>query len=86
MVTLMLCVSHCFSFQYHLQFLTVYVFCCRLARKLHYENKDEVLAKDANLKTDDWFDIHDPRSTLSKRRRENSKQDSKEKKRARINN
>ncbi|ODM89313.1 Peptidyl-prolyl cis-trans isomerase CWC27 [Orchesella cincta] len=58
-----------------------------LARKLQNEqSKGEVLAKDANTKSDDWFDIYDPRNTLTKRRREQSKQDSKEKKRARINN
>lgn len=57
-----------------------------LAKKLQNENKDDVQAKDANLKGDDWFDIYDPRNTLSKRRREQSKHDSKEKKRSRINN
>lgn len=32
-----------------------------------------VLAKDANVKDDDWFEITDPRNALNKRRRENSK-------------
>jgi len=40
-----------------------------LARKL--ENKDDgpVVAKDASLKTDDWFEIYDPRNPINKRRR-----------------
>lgn len=29
-----------------------------------------VLAKDANLKDNDWYDIYDPRSKLTKQRRE----------------
>lgn len=33
-------------------------------------NKDAVLAKDANKKDDDWFEIYDPRSALNKRKRE----------------
>lgn len=32
-----------------------------------------MLAKDANKKDDDWFEIYDPRSTLNKRKRELSK-------------
>lgn len=32
-----------------------------------------VLAKDANVKDDDWFEITDPRNKLNKRRRETSK-------------
>lgn len=58
----------------------------RLAQKLQNDSKDEVLAKDANTKSDDWFDIYDPRNALTKRRREKSQQDSKERKRAKINN
>lgn len=44
-----------------------------LKHKLQVEEEDEenpVLAKDANLKTDDWYDVYDPRSALSKQRRE----------------
>lgn len=33
-----------------------------------------VLAKDANTKDDDWFEISDPRNALAKRRREASKE------------
>ena len=41
----------------------------RLARRLQYQEEDPVLAKDANLKSDDWFEITDPRNVLNKRRR-----------------
>lgn len=51
--------------------------CCelhRLAHKLHFEDKLPVLAKDANTKDDDWFEISDPRNAINKRRREASKE------------
>ncbi|KAL0279041.1 UNVERIFIED_CONTAM: hypothetical protein PYX00_000685 [Menopon gallinae] len=44
-----------------------------LAHKLVFEDNTPVLAKDANLKSDDWFDIMDPRNAINKRRREKSK-------------
>lgn len=44
-----------------------------LAHSLHCEDKTPILARDANLKDDDWFEIYDPRNPLNKRRRgENS--------------
>merc|ERR1711860_488337 len=33
-----------------------------MAKKLKFESDDPVLAKDANTKDDDWFDIYDPRN------------------------
>jgi len=56
----------------------------RKSHPLQFEKVDAVLAKDANKKDDDWFEIYDPRSALNKRKREldnkkNSKSD-KEKK------
>ncbi|CAH1119777.1 unnamed protein product [Phaedon cochleariae] len=43
-----------------------------LSHQLHFED-NLVLAKDANTKDDDWFEIYDPRNPLNKRRRgENS--------------
>ncbi|CAH1397972.1 unnamed protein product [Nezara viridula] len=43
-----------------------------LTHSLKCEDK-VTLAKDANVKSDDWFEITDPRNALNKRRRENSK-------------
>lgn len=40
-----------------------------LVHRLRFEEKTPVLAKDANKKDDDWFEIYDPRSSLNKRRR-----------------
>ena len=45
----------------------------RLGHKLHFEEETPTLAKDANTKDDEWFDIYDPRNTLNKRRRQSSK-------------
>ncbi|XP_050538939.1 spliceosome-associated protein CWC27 homolog isoform X3 [Daktulosphaira vitifoliae] len=44
-----------------------------LGHTLNCEENNAVLAKDANKKDDDWFEIYDPRSALNKRKRENSK-------------
>lgn len=45
-----------------------------LKHKLQVEEDEEeklVLAKDANLKNDaEWYEIHDPRNELNKKRRE----------------
>lgn len=41
----------------------------RLSHKLKFQEDDPVLAKDANTKEDDWFEIYDPRNPLNKRRR-----------------
>ncbi|VVC29153.1 Cyclophilin-like domain,Cyclophilin-type peptidyl-prolyl cis-trans isomerase domain,Cyclophilin- [Cinara cedri] len=41
------------------------------------KKEDAVLAKDANKKDDDWFEIYDPRSTLNKRKRELTRIESK---------
>ncbi|CAH0550080.1 unnamed protein product [Brassicogethes aeneus] len=40
-----------------------------LSHKLHFKDDDPILAKDANTKDDDWFEIYDPRNPLNKRRR-----------------
>jgi peptidyl-prolyl cis-trans isomerase SDCCAG10 len=40
-----------------------------LKHRLCFQEKTPILAKDANKKDDDWFEIYDPRSTLNKRRR-----------------
>ncbi|KAJ8925424.1 hypothetical protein NQ315_009256 [Exocentrus adspersus] len=40
-----------------------------LSHKLRFQDDDPVLAKDANTKDDDWFEIYDPRNPLNKRRR-----------------
>ena len=45
-----------------------------MAHELHASANDPILAKDASTKDDDWFEITDPRSKISKRRREASKQ------------
>ncbi|XP_044744924.1 spliceosome-associated protein CWC27 homolog [Coccinella septempunctata] len=37
--------------------------------EFHFEDDTPVLAKDANTKDDDWFEIYDPRNPLNKRRR-----------------
>lgn len=41
----------------------------RLKHRLRFEDKTPILAKDANKKDDDWFEIYDPRNALNKRRR-----------------
>lgn len=45
------------------------MFCCRLAHKLNFELGAPILAKDANTKDDDWYEVFDPRNPLNKRRR-----------------
>lgn len=45
----------------------------RLSHMLIFETNTPVLAKDASTKTDDWFEIYDPRNPINKRRREASK-------------
>ncbi|KAF5297930.1 hypothetical protein FQA39_LY11915 [Lamprigera yunnana] len=40
-----------------------------MTHELHFVNNEPVLAKDANTKGDDWFEIYDPRNPLNKRRR-----------------
>lgn len=44
-------------------------------------NQPQVLAKDANTKSDDWYELHDPRNPITKRRRENNVQQITEKRR-----
>ncbi|XP_018328412.1 uncharacterized protein LOC108739157 [Agrilus planipennis] len=48
-----------------------------LAHKLHFKEPTPTLAKDANMKGDDWFEIYDPRNPLNKRRRGEDKKKSK---------
>ena len=45
-----------------------------LVHKLSADTEEEVrAAKDANMRNDeDWFDIHDPRNPINKRRRDDS--------------
>jgi hypothetical protein len=45
----------------------------RLTHKLKFESHTPALAKDASTKTDDWFEIYDPRNPINKRRRETSR-------------
>lgn len=40
-----------------------------MSHELNFASNDPVLAKDANTKDDDWFEIYDPRNKLNKRRR-----------------
>lgn len=40
-----------------------------MSHALHCEDKAPVLAKDASTKSDDWFEIYDPRNPINKRRR-----------------
>lgn len=40
-----------------------------LTHRLRFTETVPVLAKDANTKDDDWYDIDDPRNKLNKRRR-----------------
>ncbi|KAK3913969.1 Spliceosome-associated protein CWC27-like protein [Frankliniella fusca] len=44
-----------------------------MAHKLNFKSDTPILAKDANTKDDDWYEIHDPRSKISQQRREISK-------------
>lgn len=46
-----------------------YDFRRRMVHQLHFKEDTPVLAKDANTKDDDWFEIYDPRNPLNKRRR-----------------
>nr|XP_018914497.1 PREDICTED: peptidyl-prolyl cis-trans isomerase CWC27 homolog [Bemisia tabaci] len=45
-----------------------------MGHKLVFESNDPVIAKDANTKSDDWFEIYDPRNPINKRRRDMSKE------------
>ncbi|KAK4883784.1 hypothetical protein RN001_000055 [Aquatica leii] len=40
-----------------------------MTHELHFVDNEPILAKDANTKADDWFEIYDPRNPLNKRRR-----------------
>jgi peptidyl-prolyl cis-trans isomerase SDCCAG10 len=40
-----------------------------MAHELKFSAGDAVLAKDANTKSDDWYDVFDPRNPINKRRR-----------------
>lgn len=40
-----------------------------MSHELKFQDDVPVLAKDANTKDDDWFEIYDPRNPLNKRRR-----------------
>ncbi|XP_034935097.1 spliceosome-associated protein CWC27 homolog [Chelonus insularis] len=51
-----------------------------MIHSLQCESQGTVLAKDASTKSDDWFEIYDPRNPINKRRRgENSDQNKKKK-------
>lgn len=55
----------------------------RMKGQLVSEEKT-VVAKDANTKSDDWYEIYDPRNPITKRRRENSKHYSREKRKSKY--
>lgn len=59
--------------------VAINISCCRLGHKLEFDNSTPVLARDANTKGDDWFEIIDPRNPINQRRREESKKIMKEK-------
>ncbi|KAB7494506.1 hypothetical protein Anas_00367, partial [Armadillidium nasatum] len=44
-----------------------------LTHNLNFEDAEPTLAKDANTKDDNWYDITDPRNALNKRRREKAR-------------
>ncbi|XP_066999561.2 spliceosome-associated protein CWC27 homolog [Anabrus simplex] len=52
-----------------------------LTHKLQFESHTPNPAKDASTKTDDWFEIYDPRNPINKRRREASKESMRQKER-----
>lgn len=56
-----------------------------LQHTLKFEDATPNVARDANLKDDDWFEIYDPRNPLNKRRREESKKLMKEKGKSKQN-
>ncbi|KAK7601341.1 hypothetical protein V9T40_008782 [Parthenolecanium corni] len=45
---------------------------------------NDILAKDANTKSDDWYEIYDPRNPINKRRRETNKQQITEKRKKKF--
>ena len=49
------------------------IFTIRLCHTLKCEDSNPTVARDANTKNDDWFEIYDPRNPINKRRREESK-------------
>ncbi|KAK9504318.1 hypothetical protein O3M35_010680 [Rhynocoris fuscipes] len=49
-----------------------------MVHELKCEAKPVTLAKDANTKSDDWYDISDPRNSINKRRRETQSSKTKE--------
>jgi hypothetical protein len=52
----------------------------RLAKSLHNEVEEDVLAKDANKKSDNWYtEIYDPKNPLNRRRRGETKRAEEEK-------
>jgi hypothetical protein len=53
--------------------LVIMIISSRLTHVLKFETNKPALAKDASTKTDDWFEIYDPRNPINKRRREASK-------------
>ncbi|XP_034237276.1 spliceosome-associated protein CWC27 homolog [Thrips palmi] len=44
-----------------------------MVHKLNFKTDTPVLARDANTKDDDWYEIHDPRSKINQQKREISK-------------
>lgn len=55
-----------------------------MKNSLKFEDTNPKMAKDANTKDDDWFDIYDPRNPLNKRRREKDELEGKLKEKMRI--
>jgi hypothetical protein len=53
-----------------------------MGKKLRFEQKAPILAKDASTKDEkpgDWFDLNDPRNPINQRRRDGAKSSSKKK-------
>ncbi|XP_055334446.1 spliceosome-associated protein CWC27 homolog [Paramacrobiotus metropolitanus] len=47
-----------------------------MKNKLSFEEERLVLAKDASLKADDWYDLYDPRNPINRRKREGKNEES----------
>lgn len=56
-----------------LNVLKIFLKTFRLTKTLDYEGDELVLAKDANMKTADWYALDDPRNPVVQRRREEAK-------------
>lgn len=56
-----------------------------LSHKLNFEDtRVPVLAKDASTKSDDWYDVFDPRNPLNKRKRGEARSTDKDIKKSKV--